>query len=73
MRRKAILSLTVMWLILGTISLAQSREQAALPPASLQAIALTGPAPSHQLLLRIEGAYNTPMPRGGRWSACRST
>ena len=57
MRRKAILSLTVIWLILGTISLAQSRDQAALPPASLKAIALTGPASSHQLLLRIEGGY----------------
>jgi type IV pilus assembly protein PilQ len=57
MRRKAILSLTVMWLILGTVSLAQSRDHAALPQASLQAVALTGPASSHQLLLRIEGAY----------------
>ena len=57
MRRKAILSLTVMSLILGTISLAQSRDQAALPQASLKAIALTGPASSHQLLLRIEGGY----------------
>ncbi len=57
MRRKAILSLTVMWLILGTVSLVQSRDQAALPQASLQAVTLAGPASSHQLLLRIEGAY----------------
>jgi type IV pilus assembly protein PilQ len=57
MRRKAILSLTVMWLILGTVSLVQSRDQAALPQASLQAVTLAGPGSSHQLLLRIEGAY----------------
>jgi type IV pilus assembly protein PilQ len=57
MRRKAILSLTVIWLILGTTSLAQSRDQAASPGASLKAITLTGPASSHQLLLRIEGGY----------------
>ncbi|MBZ5513614.1 MAG: type IV pilus secretin PilQ [Acidobacteriia bacterium] len=57
MRRKVILSLTVMCLILGVVSLAQSRDPAALPQASLKAIGLTGPASSHQLLLRIEGDY----------------
>jgi type IV pilus assembly protein PilQ len=58
MRRKAILSLTVIWLILGTISPAQSRSQAALPQASLKAVALTDPASPHQLLLRIEGGFS---------------
>ena len=58
MRRKAILSLTMIWLILGMVSAAQSRDGATKPLASLQAITTDGQAPAHQLLLRIDGAYS---------------
>jgi type IV pilus assembly protein PilQ len=56
MRRKAILSLTMTWLILGMVSVAQSRQKAAPPQASLQAIAASGSA--NQLLLRVHGTYS---------------
>jgi type IV pilus assembly protein PilQ len=58
MRRKVILSLTVIWLIVGATTLAQSRSQAALPQASLKAVGLTDPASPRQLLLRIEGSFS---------------
>ena len=58
MRRKAILSLTMTWLILGMVSIAQSRQTAALPQASLKAVTTAGPVSANQLLLRIEGKYS---------------
>jgi type IV pilus secretin PilQ/predicted competence protein len=57
MRRKAILSLTMTWLILGMASVAQSRQTSALPQASLKAVTTAGPVSASQLLLRIEGKY----------------
>ncbi|MGD0920294.1 MAG: type IV pilus secretin PilQ [Terriglobia bacterium] len=58
MRRKAILSLTMTWLILGMASVAQSRQTSALPQASLKAVTTAGPVSANQLLLRIEGKYS---------------
>ena len=58
MRRKAILSLTMTWLILGMVSIAQSRQTAALPQASLKAVTTADPVSANQLLLRIEGKYS---------------
>ncbi len=58
MRRKAILSITVMGLILGTVSVAQSRDGATKPLASLRAITASGGASAQQLLLRIDGPYS---------------
>lgn len=58
MKRKAILSLTMTWLILGMVSIAQSRQTAALPQASLKAVTTADPVSANQLLLRIEGKYS---------------
>lgn len=58
MRRKAILTLTMIWLTLGMVSVAQSRLVAASPQASLKAVTTVGPASANQLLLRIEGEYS---------------
>lgn len=58
MRRKAILTLTMIWLIMGMVSVAQSRLLAAAPQASLKAVTTVGPASANQLLLRIEGEYS---------------
>ena len=58
MRRKAILSLTMIGLVLGTVSVAQSRDGATKPLASLTAITPSGGASAHQLLLRIDGSYS---------------
>jgi type IV pilus assembly protein PilQ len=57
MRRKAIVLLTMTWLILGVVSLAQSRQTTALPQASLKAVTVADPTSASQLLLRIEGKY----------------
>jgi type IV pilus assembly protein PilQ len=58
MRRKAILSLTMICLLLGALSVAQGGDGAAKPAASLTAITTGGPASAQQLLLRINGAYS---------------
>jgi len=58
MRRKAILTLTMIWLTLGMVFVAQSRLVAASPQASLKAVTTVGPASANQLLLRIEGEYS---------------
>lgn len=58
MRRKAILSLTMIGLVLGTVSVAQSRDGATKPLASLKAITAGGGASAHQLRLRIDGPYS---------------
>ncbi|MFB3920442.1 MAG: type IV pilus secretin PilQ [Terriglobia bacterium] len=58
MRRKAILSLTMIGLILGTVSVAQSRDAATTPVASLRAITTASGAAAPQLLLRIVGPYS---------------
>lgn len=58
MRRKAIHSLTMIGLILAAVSVAQSRDVAAKPLASLKAITAGGGSSAHQLLLRIDGAYS---------------
>lgn len=56
MRRKAILSFTAMWLMLGMVSIAQSRG-ADLPQASLKAVSVASPASSHEVFLTIDGDY----------------
>jgi len=58
MRRKAILTLTMIWLIMGMVSVAQSRLLATVPQACLKAVTTVGPASANQLLLRIEGEYS---------------
>jgi type IV pilus assembly protein PilQ len=45
------------WLILGVVSLAQSRQTTASPQASLKAVTVADPTSASQLLLRIEGKY----------------
>jgi len=58
MRRKAILSCTMIGLILGLMSVGASRGMAVLPQARLQAVVLPGSASGDELLLRIEGGYS---------------
>lgn len=48
MRRKAILLVTMTWLILGMVSFAQSRQTAASPQASLNAVAVADSASASQ-------------------------
>lgn len=57
MRRKAIVLMTMTWLILGMVSVAQSRQMTASPQARLEAVTVADPLSASQLLLRIEGRY----------------
>jgi len=57
MRRKAIVLVTMTWLILGMVCVAQSRQTTASPQASLEAVTVADPGSGSQLLLRIEGRY----------------
>jgi type IV pilus assembly protein PilQ len=57
MRRKAIVLVTMTWLILGMVSVAQSRQTTASPQASLKAVTVGDPTSASQLLLRVEGKY----------------
>ena len=57
MRRKAIVLVTMTWLILGMVCVAQSRQTTASPQASLEAVTVADPGSGSQLLLRIEGSY----------------
>ncbi|HUU13919.1 MAG TPA: type IV pilus secretin PilQ [Terriglobia bacterium] len=58
MRRKAVLSLTVICLILGMVGVAAGGEVPAPTRASLKAVMLAGPPSGGEVLLRIEGDYS---------------
>jgi type IV pilus assembly protein PilQ len=57
MRRKAVLSLTVICLILGLVTVAAGGVSAPAR-ASLKAVSLSGPPSGGEVLLRIEGDYS---------------
>ena len=57
MRRKAILTFAMVWLILGMVSIAQSRGDVSHPQANLKAISVANPASAKEVLLRIDGDY----------------
>ncbi len=58
MRRKAVLSLVMAWLIVGVVASAAARASTASSPASLKAVTLSGTAPGGEVLLRIDGEYS---------------
>lgn len=55
MKRQAIVLLTMIWLVLGMVSVLAVGATAALPTATLKAIAVPNPSSGRELLLRIEG------------------
>ncbi|MBI1940045.1 MAG: hypothetical protein HYS33_00900, partial [Acidobacteria bacterium] len=58
MRRKAILSLTVICLILGMVTVAAPGETPGPTRAALKAVTLAGPPSGGEVLLRIEGDFS---------------
>jgi len=58
MRRTAILSITMTWVVAGMMTLAYAQNKPASPPASLQAVvAPSGPLMPNDVVLRIAGDY----------------
>ena len=47
----------MVWLILGMVSIAQSRGVASQPQANLKAVSVANPASANEVLLRIDGDY----------------
>ena len=58
MRRTAILSITMTWVLAGMMTLAYGQSKSASPPASLKAVvASSGPLMPNDVVLRIAGDY----------------
>ena len=57
MRRTAILSITTTWVVLGMMTLAYGQNKPSSPPASLKAVASSGPLLPNDVILRIDGDY----------------